>query len=867
MPAPKITVPLPPREVVVRPRPQGMLPSPGTDSDDPLVTVLTAPAGFGKTSLLSGWVRELQRVSAPGYVAWMNIDESDDDPTTLSLGILAAVSRAVTAGNGESLPQQRISETALVAQLAEIVDRQRDRVWLVLDDIHHLRHPEAQHVLAMVLRWMPRQLRLVLSGRREPALELHRLRVAGRVRQIHAADLALGREQAERAVSRLGVRLSAAELDRLMAVTEGWPAAVRLAALALGEADAGASALDVLVSTDRTVTDYLDSEVLAGLAEPELRILRATSVCEEFGAGLAAALSGREDAAALLEGLERFDGLVSRAGAEQYQLHPFVRGYLRAHLRRHAPSGYAKLHAIAGHWFADAGDAVAAARNAVPAADTELTARVIGEFGPTLVLRGDLALLRDLADTLPASAAGRPGVGLVLVLLELTGGERAGAELRLAGLTEALEVSDEPRVRDLEVIVRTHWARLTGHVVPAMTELDERLPRMSGTDLLVLALVNRGTAFFWLGRHEGAARDLEQAMRMATAHDYPFAVLHCLSQLSGVASANGDFPRMRTLAEQALEFAGAHGPALRAACCFPYTIAAWAAYQLLEDEKAKTLAARGIELLGPNNDRTVEMCALSVREVIEFEHGSDPHAALVRLRRHWSTVGRTEPVQPALVAYEAPVEQRMALRLGRADWAAEVERRASNWLGDSGDVQLLRARMHFHYGRVASARAQLEKINQGEVRCHVVSTRIESYLLTTVLAHRAGDARAADRALRAALELAGPRRAFRPFYDAGPEIRKLLVPQIGRLGRLDQFVAELVEAIPAAARPADTAELTPREVQLLRELPSLATIEEIAATLYVSVNTVKTHLRNVYRKLGVTSRREAVIMARQRGLL
>jgi LuxR family maltose regulon positive regulatory protein len=175
--------------------------------------------------------------------------------------------------------------------------------------------------------------------------------------------------------------------------------------------------------------------------------------------------------------------------------------------------------------------------------------------------------------------------------------------------------------------------------------------------------------------------------------------------------------------------------------------------------------------------------------------------------------------------------------------------------------------MHFHYGRVASARSQLEKITQGEARCHVVSTRIEAFVLTTVLAHRVGDARTADKALRAALELAGPRRALRPFYDAGPEVRKLLVPQIGRLGRLDAFVSELMDAIPAAPRPADTAELTPREVQLLRELPSLATIEEIAATLYVSVNTVKTHLRNVYRKLGVTSRREAVVMARQRGLL
>jgi LuxR family transcriptional regulator, maltose regulon positive regulatory protein len=844
-----------------------MLPAPGTDDNDPLVTVLCGPAGFGKTTLVSGWVRERRRLSAPGFVAWMNIDESDNDPTALSLGILAAVGRAVTAGNGEGLPQQRISESALVTALVEIVDRQHELVWLVLDDIHRLRSPEALHVLTMLLRWLPRQLRLIVVGRREPAVELHRLQIAGRLRDLRASDLAFSREQAESAVSRLGVQPSGADLDRLMSITEGWPVAVRLTALALAESPNGTTSLDLVVAMDRTVMDYLDSEVLSGLSDTEQEVLRATCVCAEFESGLASALAGREDTPAVLESLERSNGLVSRIGDDRYRQHPFVRAYLQAHLRRHSPPDFAELHAAAARWFADKGDAVAAARHAVHGSDGELAARVVREFGPTLVLRGELALLRKLADTLPAAAAARAEVGLVLVLLELTAGERAGAELRLARLTEALEASTDPLIRDLEVIVRTHWARLTGHVVPAMTELDERLTRIPGFDLLVLALVNRGTAFFWLGRHEAASRDLEQALRMAASRAYDFAVLHCLSQLSGVAAAQGDFPRMRSIAEQALEFAREHGPALRSACCFAYTIVALAAYEFLESEKASDLAARATELLGPSNDRTVEMWASTVKEIVDFEYGSDPHAALVRLRRHWSTVGRSEPVQPALVAYEAPIEQRMALRLGRADWAAEVERRASSWLGDSGDVQLLRARMHFHYGRVASARSQLEKITQGEARCHVVSTRIEAFVLTTVLAHRAGDARTADKALRAALELAGPRRALRPFYDAGPEVRKLLVPQIGRLGRLDAFVSEMMDAIPAAPRPADTAELTPREVQLLRELPSLATIEEIAATLYVSVNTVKTHLRNVYRKLGVTSRREAVVMARQRGLL
>jgi LuxR family maltose regulon positive regulatory protein len=188
------------------------------------------------------------------------------------------------------------------------------------------------------------------------------------------------------------------------------------------------------------------------------------------------------------------------------------------------------------------------------------------------------------------------------------------------------------------------------------------------------------------------------------------------------------------------------------------------------------------------------------------------------------------------------------------------------WLGDSGDAQLLRARAYAHHGRVTAARSVLERIIQGHAPAHAVSTQIEAHTLAAVLAARAGERQAASAAVRTAIELAAPREAARPFYEAGQDIRRLLVAQVGRLGRLNHFVEKLLHVIPAAAMDI-TVELTPREAQLLRELPSLATLEEIAASFYLSVNTVKTHLRNLYRKLGVTSRRDAITAARQRGLL
>jgi LuxR family transcriptional regulator, maltose regulon positive regulatory protein len=867
MPEPKITQPPPPRELIRRARPGGMLPDLADADDDPVVTVVCAPAGFGKTTLVSGWADTSRRVAGPDAVVWVNIDETDNDPAVFFSGVLAAFNRVEASAAGR-VPEPRRTDQDFVVLLAEAVKRRRDRVWLVLDDFQELRDPAVGEIVDTLLRRMPRNLRLVLCSRVDPPVALHRLRIAGQLRELRAEDLAFSRAETAEAIALHGIHLSEDDLDRLTALSEGWPAAIRLAAQAVRGSRDPSAALDTFVDTDHAVAEYLTGEVLSPLPGDQWEFLRRASVADELTVGLATALTGREDAAAVLESLARSRSLISRSRSDgdRYHLHAFLRSYLRADLRRHLPTVLAEAHRTAARWFAEHGDPRRAVEHAAGAHDDELAANLVTRHGLTLILAGQLPVLRRLAATLAPRARADAEVGLVLTLADLTAGDRAAAETRLSGLADAVRRMPSERVRDLDLIMRTHWARLATRVAGALDELGERVDRIVDPDLLTFALVNRGTAMFWLGDHQVAGRDLGRALRAATAHDFDYAVLHCLSHLAGAASIDSDYPRMRRMADEALRFADKRGQADSPAATFAYTMAAAAAYQFLERDRAKELARRAIDVLGSSNDRTVELAALSVETAIDFEWGADPHAALVRVRRHWATANRQEAVQPALVAHMTPIEQRMALRLGRPDWAAEAERRASAWLSDYGEAQLLRARMHAHYGRVTAARALLEKVTKGRTPCLVLSSKIEAHLLAAVLAERAHDGRTANLEIRAAVELAEPRHAVRPFYDAGQEIRQLLVPQLGRLGRLDPFVEEVLDAIPPA--PAGvTAELTPREVQLLRELPSLATIEEIAGSLYVSVNTVKTHLRNVYRKLGVTSRRDAVIAARERGLL
>lgn len=861
VPDAKIKVPQVPPGVIRRRHAEILLPHLGDKRPDMLGTLVCAPPGFGKTILLSKWAHDTKSV------AWLNVDESDDDPAVLCSGMLAAIVRVVPTPGNDALPRPRADADALLAQLVDIVAQQRRPVWLVLDDLDRLRHPEALQALELLLQRVPRKLRLVICTRQYPTTGLHRLRIAGLLHEIRANDLAFTAAETAELLADHGVELDDEDLSRLMAITEGWPVVVRFAAVALADSADRSATLNGLAVADRTVTEYLSDEVLSGMRTEQRHFFRCTSVADRFNTELAKELSRQPNASTVLGSLERSNLLVSRCDDEgHYRQHPLLRAHLYAHLKDHSPAKLAQLHRLASGWYSRNGHPTAAAWHALRADDAGHAEQVLVEHGLGLLLRGEVPLVSELATLLPATPRNRAEVGLILALTELITGERAAAELRLAGLADELAANREPHIRDLELIVRTQWARLVGRFVPELDELDRRIPQMSDTDMLVFALVNRGSQLFWLGKHDEASRDLDHGLRLATRHGLDFGALHCMSFLSGIAGTKGDVPEMRRMAEEAIAFAETRATKPRSAACFAFTTAAGACYQTLEIDRAAELVTRAVELLDASSDHNIELYALTLRDAIEFEHGSDPLSALVRLHTLWADVSRAEPVHAGLVAWAAAIEQRMALRLARADWAAEAERRATMWLGDSGDAQLLRARVYAHHGRVTAARGLLERIIQGHPPAHAVSTLIEAHTLAAVLAARAGERQAASAAVRTAIELAAPREAVRPFYEAGQDIRRLLVAQVGRLGRLSHFVEKLLHVIPAAAVDL-TVELTPREAQLLRELPSLATLEEIAASFYLSVNTIKTHLRNLYRKLGVTSRRDAITAARQRGLL
>jgi LuxR family transcriptional regulator, maltose regulon positive regulatory protein len=292
----------------------------------------------------------------------------------------------------------------------------------------------------------------------------------------------------------------------------------------------------------------------------------------------------------------------------------------------------------------------------------------------------------------------------------------------------------------------------------------------------------------------------------------------------------------------------------------------WAAYQRLDDATAAEVSAaiRPLAAESPDPGATLEVKIFDVATA--FARTENRHSLVAALREAWLEQNVTRHVSPALIAGCALIEQRLALQVGEPSWANDVTERTERLLGVTGEVHLLQAVGQAHRGRTDAAVRLLAPVLSGQLACVVPVTRMEAWIWAARLADRSEEEPRAHAAILQALNIGAAHQLLRPFVAGGREIHDLLACGAGRFGRLESMATRIRSAFP----PTDHENLdllTTRELQLLVELPSLQTADEIAASMFVSVNTVKTHLRGIYRKLGVNSRREAIVLARRRGLL
>jgi LuxR family maltose regulon positive regulatory protein len=804
------------------------------------VTAVTGPVGSGKTIACATWARA---AASSHRVAWLTL-EPDSLPADV-LGSLRALSGPVV---------------------------------LVLDNVHELADSSILPGLDYLIQHAPVGLRFVLCGRFVPGLRLAKLRVTGELAEIGPADLACSPGEAEAYLARLGLRADAAQRAELLRVTEGWMAGLRLAALA-APGMAGFASL----GSEPAVADYLRDELLSRQPEQVRDFLLRTSVTDRLNGELADCLTGGPGGAGTLDRLYRENLLTDRIPGRSgwYRYHPVWRDMLVTELRRERPRDLPVVLGRAARWHAEHAETIAAVRYAVRAEDWAYATQALAEAGLAPLLLGGAAELESLLrmfQALPrtsdpvitaALAAARLCLGDAdssamyaeaarLALDSAPAGTRQLVELWLAALR--VMRPDPPA----EAVAECQALALGSQAGPAAGSVPEH--RALG--VLWLAL---GTAML-RGWQVGAARS---------------ALGHARQQLEAAGLA-ALLPRARGWQALAEAFCGDLGTA---DTLLAPPVAAGAARlasaqialerddlvlaaELLSDEAADAADAADADAGAADWPLPGEPDAARLRLVIQarvaLAAGDVTHA------RGLLTTARdgAGPVPAALGILDADI----ALAEGDVRRAAA----ALASLPEAADGrELLHARLALAEGDHDSAlRLASQCLEAGAGRGPEAGAgltpreRITALLVVAASSRRLGAA-SGDIAelIEQALLTGQPHGSYRPYLDGGPAVRSVIATAVPPTGPAAAFAGRIMERFAcqlpgtAAGRGDGGQALSESELAVLRLLPTYLTNQEIAASLFLSVNTVKTHLRSVYHKLGVTSRREAIAHGRRRQLL
>jgi LuxR family transcriptional regulator, maltose regulon positive regulatory protein len=533
-------------------------------SDDPApVTLVCGPAGSGKSSLLSTWAA----TRGEDVVAWLGLEPYDDHPGQLWTSVLEAL-RATGCFRPDApihqlaAPPGEVTPPFVERVVAEISTLDRP-VYLVLDDVHLLRRATVLASLGLLIRRSPDTLRLVLASRAEPKVGLPRLRLDGRLREVRTEELAFTLEETEIFLQLQNVELPRSSLELLHRRTEGWIAGLRIAAMALAADPDPGQLVERFSGDDHALADYFLTEVVQALPQERHDFLAATSTCVDLTVELARRLSGRDDAATVIDELVRDNIFVRRVGRgrRHFRYHELLRSYFTAELEQHHPDVSRELHGVAASWHADAGDPLHAMEHLVRAADTERLTTFAAEHGLRAVHRGQAQRLARLLATLGSATRTLPGLALIGAAAALEGDQLDDADRWLAPLRlDELTAGPDPRLASLAAAVSVARARYT-------TRVDRQLECLEATDATtsvdrdheLYVRYHRGVARLYVGRYGDAISDLERATTIARVAGYSAMELSCASFLAGTLVSRNEWREARRHADHAVALAERRG--------------------------------------------------------------------------------------------------------------------------------------------------------------------------------------------------------------------------------------------------------------------------------------------------------------------
>jgi LuxR family maltose regulon positive regulatory protein len=870
------------------------------------LTLVSAPAGFGKTTLLTEWLAAGPAAPAnERLVAWLSLDRADNDPASFWTYVIAAL-RTVASEVGESAlallqaPQPPPIETVLTALLNDL-SAAAGEIVLVLDDYHVIDARDVQDGMAFLLDHLPPGLHVVIASRADPGLPLARWRARGELVEIRAAELRFTPDEAAVYLNEMmGLQLTARDVAALEGRTEGWIAALQLAALSMQGRDDVAGFIAGFAGDDRYVVDYLAEEVLQRQPDRVQAFLLQTSILGRLSGPLCDAVTGQGGGRPMLEALDRGNLFLVPLDDRRrwYRYHHLFADVLQARLLDEQPDQVPDLHRRASVWYEQDGEQSVAIGHALAAGDfqraadlVELAISVMSQTRQEATARGWLEMIPE--DVIQV----RPVLSVAIAWVLLSDGEFEGVEARLrdaerwldattgtragsAGSPAEMVVVNEEEYRRLPGTIELYRAALAlargeplGAIRHARRTLDlapeeEHRTRASASGLMAIAFWGSGDLQAAHSAWAECAAGLRRAGHIAD-------IFGCAIGMADIQLAQGRLGAAMRTYEQALQRASEQsGPVLRGTADMYVGMSevhrerndlAAATQQLLRSQELG-------EAIGLPQNRYRWRVAMSRIRQAQGDLGGALELLNEAERLYMGDMFPNVRPVPALKARVWIAQGRLGEALG---WAHE------QGLSTDDDLSYLREFEHITLARMLLAQRAEPDVHQAArlLECLLVAAEegertgrvIEILVLQALARQRLGDIPAALACLERAVTLAEPEGYVRVFADEGPPVASLL-KALAKQEIARNYVRRLLAAVGETGhdRPVKQALIEPlseRELDVLRLLGSELDGPAIARELTVSLNTMRTHTKNIYAKLAVTSRRAAVRRAAELGLL
>ena len=848
------------------------------------VTIISAPAGSGKTSLLRAWA---DRPGQPHRLAVVQVRRDQQDAQDFWLALLDAVRHVCGAPSGTEPPAATpgFNASAMVSRvLSELADAGGD-VMVVIDDLHELDSPETLGQLTRLLTNLPDGVHAMLTTRHDLPLRLHQLRLAGELAEIRGADLKFTERETRELLAASGITLPGGGAALLHQRTEGWAAGLRLAALSLaGHPDPERFVAD-FSGTNRAVAEYLLAEMLERQPGEVQDLLLRTCLLDQVNGELADLLTGRPGSERILLELEDANAFVVSLDPERtwFRYHHLFGDLLRLELRRTLPDQVPELHRRAGQWFSEYGQVVEAIRHTQAAGDWSDAARLLADHSFSLTLDGSAQTMQTLARAFPPGEE-HPELALVRAGGDLVQGRLDEAAAHLAVAETYAGTAPPDRRRRLRVALASlqlSLARRRGNLAGVVEQVRFLASPLTGqsdedialdSDLRAVALMNLGTVEAWSLALPDAERHLREGAALARQIGRPYLEVSCLAQL-GFASKIHPFATTQRCCREAITLAERHGWGTEPVIAPALVTLAGTMVWLGQFDEAERWLHRSAQALQTDTGPDIRLLLHHTTGILRASRGRHHEAleefsAAERLR---SRLAGSHALASQVTGWLLATQARLGMT-GEAGAALAALAALDDDRAVSGEIGNARAVICLADGDPDGALAAVRDVLDGIAPVIGYVTVVEAYLLAGLACRELGDQRAANQAAERALALAEADRLVLPFAMTGSRELLAALPrhETAHAALLADILDVLRGASPAATDlpvPSRGEEISAGELKVLRYLPTNLSRHEIAAELSVSVNTVSTHIRSIYAKLQVSDRSSAVQRARELRML